>query len=159
MAGDNRLVTENFLRLNFTPKSGITAGTNDLIAMSCDQIKTRYLVSISGITSTGTRLPSQNQLTVITAPTQSECTFPAYNSTSVTVQTNVGNGGGTLSARGVCYAVTANPTTANYKAVMTNTTGVQQKVITRPVIGQAYYFRSYATNEAGTTYYGPSFSI
>jgi hypothetical protein len=159
MAGDSRITTENFLRLNFTPKSGITTGTNDLIAMDCNQIKARYLASVSGITSTGTRLPSQNQLAAIIAPTQSECTFPAYNSTSVTVQTNVGDGGGTLSARGICYAVTANPTTANFTSTMTNTTGVQQKVITRPVAGQAYYFRSYATNEAGTTYFGTSFSI
>ena len=63
MAGDSRITTENFLRLNFTPKSGITAGTDDLIAMSCDQILARYQVSISGVTTTGTRLPAQNQLT------------------------------------------------------------------------------------------------
>lgn len=69
MAGDNRLVTENFLRLNFSPKSGITPGTNDLISMDCDQILARYLVSVSGITTTGTRCPSQNQVLGLVAPT------------------------------------------------------------------------------------------
>lgn len=62
-AQTNSIVTENYLRLNFTPKSGITPGTNDFIGMDCDQITVRYYVTISGISSTGVRLPSQNQLT------------------------------------------------------------------------------------------------
>ena len=62
MAGDNRLITENFLRLNFTPKSGITPGTNDLLIMDCTQILARYQVAISGSTTGSTRCPSQNEL-------------------------------------------------------------------------------------------------
>lgn len=62
MPGDNHLVTENFLRLNFLPKAGITPGSNDIVAMSCDQILSRYNVSITGQTSTGNRCPGQNQL-------------------------------------------------------------------------------------------------
>ncbi len=70
MPGDNRLVTENFLRLNFTPRSGITPGTNDTLIMSCDQITARYPVSISGVSSSGNRCPAQNQLSAdITPPT------------------------------------------------------------------------------------------
>ena len=69
MPGDNRLVTENFLRLNFSPKSGITSGTNDLISMDCDQILSRYNVGVSGVTATGLRCPGQNQITGLEAPT------------------------------------------------------------------------------------------
>jgi hypothetical protein len=56
-------VTENFLRLNFTPLSGITPGTNDIVGMDCDQILARYDVTISGASSTGVRIPGQNQIT------------------------------------------------------------------------------------------------
>lgn len=62
MAGDSRLVTENFLRLNFTPKGGTMPGTEDTLHMDCDQIKSRYQVGVSGVTSSGTRLPAQNQV-------------------------------------------------------------------------------------------------
>lgn len=62
MAGDNRLVTEQFLASNFTPDPGITPGSNNLLNMDCSQVQNRYQVNIAGITSTGTRCPSQNQL-------------------------------------------------------------------------------------------------
>jgi gliding motility-associated-like protein len=61
MAGDNRIVTENFLRLNFTPQTGITAGTDDLKAMSCVQIRSRYKVGINGGME-DYRCPGQNQI-------------------------------------------------------------------------------------------------
>ena len=59
----NSLVTELYLANNFTPKSGVTPGSNNTLFMDCDQILARYNVVISGTTSTGTRLPSQNQIT------------------------------------------------------------------------------------------------
>ncbi len=68
MAGDNHIVTEAFLASNFTVKTGITAGTNNTIGMSCDQILARYLVDISGVSATGNRLPGQNQLSASVIP-------------------------------------------------------------------------------------------
>lgn len=62
MAGDNRFVTEYFLAQNFTPKSGVTPGSDNTLWMDCDQILARYNVSISGVTTTGKRWPSQNQI-------------------------------------------------------------------------------------------------
>jgi hypothetical protein len=56
------IVTENYLRLNFTPKSGVTPGTNDTLAMDCLQVAARYNVNIAGITATGSRCPAQNEL-------------------------------------------------------------------------------------------------
>lgn len=61
-------MTENFLRLNFSQKSGVTPGTDDSIAMSCDQILARYNVTISGVTLTGNRCPGQNQLSSASQP-------------------------------------------------------------------------------------------
>lgn len=69
-AQTNSIVTELYLANNFTPKSGITPGSNNIVAMDCDQITSRYKVTISGVTTTGHRLPSQNQLTdACTRPT------------------------------------------------------------------------------------------
>jgi len=61
MAGNNSIVTENFLRLNFTPQTGITAGTDNLKAMSCVQIRSRYKVGINGGME-DYRCPGQNQI-------------------------------------------------------------------------------------------------
>lgn len=88
MAGDSRLVTENFLRLNFSPKTGITAGTNDLLSMDCDQIQARYNVSVLGITTTGRRCPSQNQISAliqITPDTRIKIIFDSSGSMSSTL--------------------------------------------------------------------------
>ena len=60
-----KLVTELFLAQNFTPKPGITPGSgsmSNMQEMDCDQIKERYFVDILGITNTGHRCPSQDQI-------------------------------------------------------------------------------------------------
>ncbi|HET6558059.1 MAG TPA: hypothetical protein VFG54_12140 [Prolixibacteraceae bacterium] len=59
----HNLVTENYLRLNFTPKSGITPGTDDHEILNCNEILARYNVTISP--STGNYCPKQSELTAI----------------------------------------------------------------------------------------------
>jgi uncharacterized protein (TIGR02145 family) len=62
------------------------------------------------------------------------------------------DGGGTITARGVCWATTASPTIANSKT--TNGTGTGS--FTSSIIGlqpeTTYHVRTYATNSAGTAY-------
>ena len=55
-------VTEYWLAQNFTPKSGVTPGTENTLWMDCGQILARYQVTISGITSTGHRKPSKSEI-------------------------------------------------------------------------------------------------
>ena len=89
MPGDNRFVTEYFLAQNFTPKSGVTPGSDNTLWMDCDQILARYNVTISGVTSTGKRWPSQNQTTSsIVAPTYIGSTYAyaqIYNPTTISI--------------------------------------------------------------------------
>ena len=70
--------------------------------------------------------------------------------------TAIGNllldGGGTISAKGVCWSTVTNPTTANAKTVDGTALGVFTSNITGLLPGTTYYFRAYATNEAGTAY-------
>lgn len=62
MPGDNRLCTEYFLAQNFPTDPGITPGSENTLSLDCSQTQARYSVNIDGITSTGLRCPSQNQI-------------------------------------------------------------------------------------------------
>jgi len=63
------------------------------------------------------------------------------------------DGGATITARGVCWSTTNNPTTA---LSTTTTDGLGAGLFTSSISGLAantvYYLRSYATNSAGTSY-------
>lgn len=76
--------------------------------------------------------------------------------TSYTTATGTGNvtsdGGGTISARGLCWSTSANPTTADSKTSETGTTGSFTSTITGLTKGSTYHVRAYATNETSTTY-------
>jgi hypothetical protein len=60
--------------------------------------------------------------------------------------------GNTISARGVCWSTSANPTTANSKTTESGTTGSFTSNITGLTASTLYYVRAYATNAAGTSY-------
>ena len=152
----NSIVTENYLRLNFTPKGGVTPGTENTLAMDCDQILARYNVSISGVTTTGTRLPSQNQLT------STACSLPSFisascgNATYSTIEASAtinSDGGCTVTSRGIQYSTDASFTTIN-GSVTAPSGGIGQYylTITGLTCGTTYYFRPWATNSVGTYY-------
>ncbi len=61
-------------------------------------------------------------------------------------------GGGTVTARGVCWSTTANPTTANFHSTDGSGTGSFTSTITGLSPDTAYYVRAYAVNSAGTAY-------
>lgn len=153
MPGDSRLVTENFLRLNFTPKSGITPGTNDTLHMSCDQILSRYSVAISGVTTTGARLPGQNQLSSsLTTPTVTTAIVTYITDTTATAGGTVTDGGD-VTARGVCYGTSLNPTISGNYTTDGSGSGTFSSSITGLSTNTKYYVRAYAT-VGSTTYYG-----
>lgn len=57
----NNLVTEAYLAANFSPKAGITPGSDDHWILNCAEILARYNVTISP--STGNYCPKQSELT------------------------------------------------------------------------------------------------
>ena len=61
-------------------------------------------------------------------------------------------GGGTVSARGVCWNTTGTPTTADSKTEDGTGTGIFYSQMTGLSRDAAYYVRAYATNEIGTAY-------
>jgi len=76
---------------------------------------------------------------------------------TATTATSGGNvtatGGSPIIERGICYAITANPTTANTKVIdAAPGLGVFVSNLTGLTPGTLYYVRSYATNSTGTAY-------
>jgi hypothetical protein len=153
MAKDNRLVTENFMRLNFPPKTGVTPGINDTLTMNCDQVKARYSVVVSGITTTGNRLPSQNQVATMYPITISQISFPVLPDDAagkMTVRTNVS--GSIITERGICYNTTGSPDINSSKTLQTAVEGVQTTLISGLTSGAYYYFTAYAKNDFEIVY-------
>ena len=98
-------------------------------------------------------------------------TGAGYASVSTTVLSSVtsttavsgGNissdGGSSITARGVCWAITPNPTIAGNKTSDGTGTGVFTSNITGLSTGTVYYVRSYATNSVTGTSYGNQLSF
>lgn len=63
-----------------------------------------------------------------------------------------GDGGTPVTARGVCWSTSPNPTIAGTKTVDGSGTGTFISSITGLATGTVYYVRSYATNTTGTSY-------
>jgi hypothetical protein len=62
------------------------------------------------------------------------------------------DGGGTVSARGVCWGVTTDPTTAGSHTTNGTGDGAFNSTLTPLLSNTTYHVRAYATNEAGTSY-------
>jgi len=89
--------------------------------------------------------------------------FPVLSTVSptnitTTTATSGGNittdGGSAITARGICWRTTANPSTAFADSISTDGVGTGQFVsnISGLIAGKTYHIRAYATNVDGTFY-------
>jgi hypothetical protein len=109
-------------------------------------------LGISGIRATGENRIYSPVLSATTAVTDITATTASSGGTVDADR------GAAVTARGVCWSLTANPTTANSKTIDGNGTGTFTSAITGLTSGTTYYVRSYAINSIGTTY-GPEVSF
>jgi hypothetical protein len=103
---------------------------------------------ISGIRATGESRINTPILSATAAVTSITAT------TATSGGTLSADGGDPVTARGVCWSTSSNPTTADNKTVDGTGVGTFTSSITGLASGTTYYVRSYATNSMGTTY-GP----
>ena len=83
-------------------------------------------------------------------------TTTAISSITGTTASSGGNitsaGSATVTARGVCWSTSVNPTIANSKTIDGADTGIFTSSLTGLTAGTTYYVRAYATNSIGTSY-------
>lgn len=97
-----------------------------------------------------------NEVTFSTSANPSTITTSAVTAITTSSATSGGiissDGGGAVTARGVCWNTTSNPTISNSKT--SDGTGIGSFVssITGLNAGVKYYIRAYSTNSAGTSY-------
>jgi uncharacterized protein (TIGR02145 family) len=116
---------------------------------------TLYYVRAYATNSGGTAYGNQVLFTTaqVILPTVTTNSITAIAQTTATTGGNVtSDGGGTVTARGVCWNTTVTPTTANSKTVDGAGTGAFTSSMTGLTAGTHYYVRAYATNSAGTAY-------
>jgi uncharacterized protein (TIGR02145 family) len=89
----------------------------------------------------------------VVVPTLTTTAAIAITLTTATAGGNItADGGGAVTARGTCWAITANPTVANSKTSDATGTGVFTSNLTGLLPGTTYHIRAYATNSVGTAY-------
>ena len=118
------------------------------------EANTTYYVRVFATNSVGTAYGNEISFTTkdgIVVLTTSVAT--SITATSATTGGNISNdGGAAISARGLCWSTTPNPTIANPKSTNTGGVGTFATNITGLNIGATYYIRAYATNSVGTSY-------
>jgi hypothetical protein len=134
-----------------TDGTGIGSFTSAITGLS---LNTGYCVRAYATNSAGTAYGGQVTFTTLTLlPTVTTSAMSNLAGTTATGGGNVtSDGGATVSARGVCWSTTANPTTANSKTTDGTGTGSFASSLTGLALGTPYHVRAYATNTAGTEY-------
>ena len=99
------------------------------------------------------QLPLHAYTGTITTPTVTTSSVSSITCDSALSGGDVtANGGASVTARGVCWSTSQNPTTSGNHTVDGTGTGAFQSSITGLNPGAAYHLRAYATNSAGTGY-------
>ncbi|MFH1159429.1 MAG: hypothetical protein V1733_00575 [bacterium] len=119
-------------------------------------LNTFYYVRAYATNSVGTAYGNELTFTTLPAPV-----LPTVFTTAVTNITQhtatsgghiTSDGGSPVTARGVCWSTSSNPTTANSHTLDGSGTGVFVSNLTGLTPNTLYYVRAYATNSVGTAY-------
>ena len=118
------------------------------------QPSTHYYVRAYATNSTGTVYGTQRQFTTpVATPTVTTATVSNVTCTTATCGGNVSfEGISPVTARGVCWSTSSNPTISDSLTVDSSGLGSFTSLITGLQPSTHYYVRAYATNSTGTVY-------
>ena len=119
--------------------------------------KTLYYVRAYATNSEGTSYGNEISFTSaeIIGATLTTTAVTGITATAAVSGGNItADGGAAITAKGICWATTANPTTANSKTSETVGAGIGAFTsnLTGLTPGTTYHVRAYATNSSGTAY-------
>ena len=136
-----------------TDGTGTGTFTSNITGLSDN---TTYYVRAYATNSAGTAYGAQKSFTTensVTVPTVTTNDISSVTSTSALGGGNVTSAGnGTITARGVCWSTTDNPTINDAHTTNGAAIGTFSSSLTNLTPQTTYYVRAYATNEVGTAY-------
>ena len=136
-----------------TNGSGVGTFVSNLTALTPN---TLYYVKAYATNGVGTSYGNEITFTTLTSGTLASVNTTVASNITQTTATSGGNvtseGGSSVTARGVCWSITANPTTSNSHTTDGTGTGSFVSNLTGLTPGTLYYYRAYATNSVGTAY-------
>lgn len=112
-----------------------------------------YYVRAYATNAIGTAYGAQLSFSTPGPPTVTTTVVTSVSSISALTGGSVtSDGGSTVSARGVCWSTSSNPTTTNSKTTDGTGIGSFASSVTGLTANTRYYLRAYATNSTGTGY-------
>ncbi len=133
--------------------SGTGSFTSNLINLNAN---TTYYVRAYATNEKGTSYGEEKSFTTMVNESMPVVTTNEVTNITQTTATSGGNvtsdGNAAVTARGVCWSTSQNPTIDDNKTVDGNGTGNFTSNITGLTANTTYYVRAYATNENGTSY-------
>lgn len=123
-------------------------------AMNGLSLNTTYYVRAYATNNAGTAYGNELNFTITaTLPTITTTAVSNINSTTAVSGGNIlADGGAPVTARGVCWSTSPNPTIADSITANGSGTGSFTSNITGLTVNSTYYVRAYATNSVGTAY-------
>jgi hypothetical protein len=132
------LVISSNISAQGVTKNGQITGT------SSTYVNKNGAIGITGLTKTGQ---------IIALPTLTTASASSIDSTTAGSGGNIlSDGGAVVTARGICWSTSVNPTIASNITLDSSGTGIYTSTLTGLTDGTIYYVRAYATNVIGTAY-------
>ena len=114
---------------------------------------TTYHLRAYATNSLGTAYGEDISFKTLAKPTLTTTIISGITISSILTGGNIAtDGGATVTSRGMCWALTQNPTLADNKTSDGTGAGIFSSNITGLTPNTPYYLRSYATNSVGTSY-------
>ena len=130
-----------------------TAFTNTETNLTCGTPYTRYVWAYNGCGYSLVTSLNQSTGPCVVLPTVTTTAVTGIAQKTATSGGNVTwDGGGTITERGVCWSLSPNPTTSDFKTSDGSGAGIFSSSMTGLDANTLYYVKAYATNSAGTSY-------